>query len=252
MSKPLSKQDIKGPDAFQSLADRVAKFLVAQKTPIISLIAAGLFVGLAYAGVGAYSNHTETKASEEIFKEAQRLDAAQSAWAQSNKDQTKKADFELQYGQVVKDLKTVILKHKSTRAAWVQSSELAAFLTSEGRNEDAVDFLRQVSTGLKDKSILYGVLYAQLGTAYSSIEKWSEALGSFETALNSAHAAPLRGEILLKMGLSHEALGQMDKAKEFYEKTRTEFAETEAGRAARNYLRWLEFKSASESPQKEG
>jgi tetratricopeptide (TPR) repeat protein len=63
----LTKQDIKGPDAFQSSFEAVSHYFFKHRMPILGSLASLLLIGLLWVSYGVYSSNVESKAQEALF-----------------------------------------------------------------------------------------------------------------------------------------------------------------------------------------
>lgn len=262
----LSKEEVRGPDTFISTADRFGRWIMKHQKSFLSFLVIIGLGGLGYLAVDGYINYSEKKSAQRLFEYQQRLLAKQEEWSLQvrnkmenlNKD-TKaagskgweevaatvpKPDYNVAYAPLVAEYEKGIEKERGSKASLVHTSELAGFLSEEKRSGEAVTLLKKMLSGIEPRSLLETLLFTQLGTALASQNQWEEASQIFEKTLKSPSVSTVKPELLLKLGLCYEGLQNLGKAKEYLTLARDQFGSTQAGRAAKNYLRMMMLKES--------
>ena len=76
----LTKQDIKGPDAFQSGFEVVSHYFFHHRINIIAGVGVLLLIGIIWAGSGIYGSSVEEKAQESLFTAEKKLESTNIAF----------------------------------------------------------------------------------------------------------------------------------------------------------------------------
>lgn len=271
--KKIDEKEIKGPDAFVQTADVVGKWFLQNKTPILGAVVLAIVAGVGYLTVDFYNKYKEARAAEAIFVvEAKIRDVekviservSKEEDAEKEKLKDKKApskppkdpladiDFDKEFGSQAENLKQVILQHANTQVGIVAASGLAGLYSQFKQHQKAVELLSEMSKHLAEGGLTYGIIKTQLGTELTYLEKWDEALALFQDVLDHKPTDYLFGTVLVKMGVIYEQKNELSRAKDVYMRASTEFADSEAGKTARSYLRLLEYKESKSPAAKEG
>lgn len=250
MSKKLSKEEVRGPDAFISTSDKVGKWIEKHKVPVFSVFGALLIIGAANVAWTKYSGYREASAQEALYSIEAKIKKKQADIAKEqteNKDKAPAAERNLEadfgpllgeYGSKIKDL-------QGSKASLIGALHLAALYMDYRDFEKAHGFLADVVSQAGKTGTFFALLHMQYGTALTALEKHEEAKGEFQLVLNDPGSSFLHAEAVLKLGLVEEKLGNMDQAREHYTRANQEFSATDAGRTAKGYLRLMELEKAA-------
>lgn len=263
----LTKEQIKGPDRFQRFSKKVVDWAEKNKQIVIGAIGLFMVAGVVYAGYDMYCQRVEDKARLALYdaqkfagdaeeklqaKKAQEEEAKKPADQKKKEAEAKKADKtaaaeptpapvtqnqidELKgnaltaYAKVLKDFPGTASAH----IAAIQSSQM--FLEAKKLDEAS-----KVFEGAKEPSsrqgILLGAYLSQKGKVLAEKGDYEGAVREWEKVIGNPSLTAWHGDVLVKAGIGYEKLNKKDKAIELYKKASNEFAETDAGRAAKKFL----------------
>lgn len=277
MSKEMEKE-AKAPDAFMVTVDKFGRVVLQYQKPIFAVALIAILGGVGFVGWKFYNKSLESKAATAIFEVEQKMRAKEEEISKAkqkeeeekdkankdkkaNKEEAAKeqkdplagVDFEKEFGSLADEYYQVMKAHGGTKAALVAGSDLAGLYSQFKKHEKAAEILEDVLHKASEKTLLFGILKAQLATEMTYLGKWNESVELFQEVLDNKASEYMYATILLKLGVVFEQLGQLDRAKDSYLRASTEFADSDAGKTAKNYLRLLEFKAAKNPPKaKEG
>ncbi len=215
-------------------ASRFVAEILKYQLWIAGVLIAGFVGGIGYFTYNWYDNSQEIKAREAIFAVEDRLNKL--------RDQhDKKPDFDKEIKPVVEDLKAVIIKNKTTKAALGTAMSLADYLMSENKLAEAQNVLEQAVEKKRSGDLLVILAQMQIANLLAAQNNFAAALAHYQSLLSTSEAQFMMSEILLRMGLCAQKQGQMDQAKSYYSRIATEFAESEAAAQAKNYLRLIQL-----------
>lgn len=259
MSKKLSKEEVKSPDAFLATSDRVARVLSKNSKPIFAIVTLAVIAGFIAIGVNTYNEHKESEAQSSIYQVAAQLEERQQkveeqrlasqgekktveASAAENKASAP-VDFEKEYAPIVSEFQKVIDQHQGTRAAAVASLDLATFLVSHERLDEAIDVLQNASKNTAQDELLAVLTKAQLASVLSKKDQLDEAITQLKSLLDNKQAEFIHPQVTLQLGVIYEQKQEYDLARDMYRRASNEYADTQAGQTAKNYLRLLNLKN---------
>jgi tetratricopeptide (TPR) repeat protein len=261
----IDRKSLKRPDGFVST---VGRFFSSMNNHTTGLIAA--LVGLIALGVvaGVWMNRieakteaarnalylaekamgTELKAVAEKVKvpsaspqKNQKKDqdsalALQSAQMESASIQ--KLDVDSTFPEAVKKFKAVENEYGGTRAAHEARLKLGNLYYNHGDYGKAVAWYEKAvssAPGNFEKTLALSAL----GYTYENLGKPSEAVQTYQKALNLGEGG-LKGDLLLGMARSYEALHDTAKARSTYDQILSELSGTDSAKSAEVYKSWLQ------------
>lgn len=259
MSK-LSKNDLKGPDAFVSTVDKAWHIIEHHRKIWIFVISIIFVAGLSYTLFNLVQSRREASAQSEYYVAKKSLTEAEKSFqpkvpeppqskdakAAKSKDEknvetskVKSGDINADYGGAVTALEGVIQKHPGSKAAAMAALDLSPLFFEYKQNDRALNILTIASKAVSKSDLLFGFVYLQLGAAQQANGKCEDAITSWKKVSDSKNHTFLHSEALLNEGLCLESLGQKDKAVDVYRKVSQDFGDTDAGKSAKNYLRQI-------------
>ena len=150
-----------------------------------------------------------------------------------------KLDFEKTYGDLPERLEKRIAIYRDTRAAMISAVDLAGLYSLHKKYDKALAVLKEISPH-KDNP-LYALVQVRAASLEMELKKFSDAAADLQSVINNSSDEFLHPSALLKLGICYEQMGNWDQARETYSRVTTEYADTQAGHDARDYLRLLEL-----------
>ena len=249
----ITKKDLKKPDPFihsiEALWHEVERF----RQIVIAVVVIFLLGGIGYTAYNWQSNRKETAAQTAFYsgrktlqdiKKSYELDpkavlAAEKKNEKPPEQKKKTGNLEQDLGPAVTQLEAVLKEHSGTRAATLAALELAPVYEEYKQIDRAQTVLQTSISGLKKSELLWGLANLQLGNAQQMKGSCQEAIQTWTAVSSSKDHTFLQGEALLRQALCYEALSQKEKAVELYRKVSQDFADSDAGKSAKKYLRLI-------------
>ncbi len=230
MASPFSKS-LKRPDHFMKWFSKFFSELSIHSKGLIL----GLVVILAAGGfIGFFMNRSEIQshlASNAFFLAQKTLNSEMKGIT------TKKLDVDTQFSEGVKQLKEIDQLFSSTRAALETRLKLGALYYNHGEFSKALPWYEkavQTASGFDQAVALLSV-----GYTYENLGQPNEAIKNFQKALNLGELG-LKGDLLMGITRSYEALHDSAKARSTYDKILTELPNTEYSKSADVFKSQLE------------
>jgi predicted negative regulator of RcsB-dependent stress response len=247
----LSKADLKKPDVFVSSVSKtwmgIEKYRMLFFTLAVLLLAGG-------AGFSVYSwklNKNEAEAQGQYFLAKKTLEEIQKTFevdkeavmAAEKKNEKppmpkqKSGNLEQDFGPAVQKLEGVVQSHPKTKAAVMAGLELSALFQDYKQADRALAVMENLEKTTAPKEIVHGFVLLHKGNALQMKGDCQAAINSWDKIVAEKSLQLLHGEALLREGLCQEKLGDKNKSQEIYKRLSQDFADTEAGKAAKRYLR---------------
>lgn len=248
MSKKISKEELRSPDAFVKTMEQGYSFTTKYGKAIASVVIILLLVAVGLVVSGMLQDRRETKAVQALYTPQSQYkklqDQFQAAKAPVDPKADPKAakpaaatgDLQKDYGSVIPGFESVIKEHSGTVAAGQAAVYLATIYQEHGKLDEAKATLEQPLKDLKSGTLIYSVANMVYGNILASQDNCKDAVATFEKVKNF-----LSVDASVKAGVCYEKLGQLDQAAEMYRKASTE-SESSSSLAAKGYLRALEQK----------
>ena len=253
MSEKLTKQDIKGPDFFQTNSERLFEW-IEQYARLIALVLLVIAVGaIGAVSYGYWKDSQEQKAAEALFKPEAELKDAETKLRDSSAAKmqalaglkvpaAKPADYEKDFAPSVTKITEQIKAHANTKTALISALGLANFLMQQKQFEAALQVLETAKYRPSSGDLLGGFWHMHRGLAFLENKKADEAIKEYKEVLDQKSLKYLHPEALLKSGVAFELKGDAAKARESYERVGRDFQGSEASNSAQQYLRLLDLK----------
>ncbi|MCC7404852.1 MAG: hypothetical protein IT288_10690 [Bdellovibrionales bacterium] len=253
MSKKLTKEDIKGPDAFIATSDKLGRWIEKHKVTVFGTLSAALLIGAGLVGWEQWTLYRERSAQNALYAIEAKVKKKQDEIAKAEQEKVAKKEaradrvLATDYGPLVDEYQAKIGELAGSKAAAISAIHLAALYMDYQEFEKAHALLTQQLGNTRQGSTFYGLLHMQLGTALAALNKHEDAKREFNLVVGDSTAQFLHAEAVLKLGLTEEMLGNVDQAREHYNRASQEFSTTDAGKTAKAYLRLLSMEKSSAS-----
>lgn len=256
--KKLTKEEISGPDAFQSAAETVSKFLHDNWKIFAVGLGALAIVGVGLVGYQGVQQAGEEAAQAELYPalksladiERELLQLEQKPAKEDKKDsaETKpkksKDELDSELDSKAKALTALIQQHKGTKSAEIASLNLTGFLIDKEKYESAASILTELIPQTKKGSASFGIARSQLASALSHLGQTEKAIGMLQEIIADPKLSYFHGDSLVKLGVLQMEAGDADGARSSLLRAKTEFSNVTSGKVAGKYLRWIEYKDS--------
>lgn len=254
MAKKLTKEEIKGPDAFMRTMETTTKFVDQNAKPLAAVIILAVLIAVGYVVANFVHEHKENSAAQALFNpqnEYRKLhDQFEQAKAPADPKADPKAakpipasgDLQKDYGPVVAGFENVIKEHSGTVAAGQAAVYLASIYQEYGKLDEAKSAVEKVLKDSPSNTLIFSVAHMVHGNILAAQGNCKDAVTSFETVKDF-----LSVDAAVKAGVCYEKLGQLDHAAEMYRKASSE-SDSSTSLAAKGYLKALEQKKQSQQP----
>ncbi len=176
MAEKLSKQDLEGPDAFQSTIELISDYIAENKKRFYSIVTAiVLAAGIAF-GIYMYWSHYQYSAKD-LYAKAQDIQTAQ---VPENPESIT---------QKIKIYEELIDKYPHSWSARMAYYHLGNIYYNRGEFDKAIDdYKKFVSSRISDKAGIKFLALTSIGYSYESKKDYKAALEYFQKALKSNNA----------------------------------------------------------------
>ena len=215
--------------------------------PATSLLVGGILIfglSLLYTYLGKQQNQ---KAEELLYQARKKLVSAEEKAGGDvlgfNSSQnffggTKKAEYNSEMDEMVRQYAGVIEEWISKPAGLTAATEMVSFLHQYGKKEQAMELVKLVALN-KRKTMVGFLVSFQSGAYLMDRGSYDEAIENFQFIMKSEEAKWLWPDTLVKMALSYEQQGKKEQAKEIYKRIKNDFSDSQAGETAEKYLNLL-------------
>lgn len=240
MSNTLHKE-LKQPDKFATSVKNFFDQALKRQKVIISLLIFVFIVGLGITMVFTQKDARSSRARDALFQATQALEqeltviaATPQPVASVRPDPAqvahKKLDVSKELSRSIKLFEEVVSKYDGTRSSFDARLKLGDLYFDHGEPAKAISWYQSAvdaSPGMQEKALAL----QSLGSAFENDQKPKEALSAFEKALGLGQEG-LKGDLLLGAARSHEAMGDREKAKNFYQQIISQFPNSEFAKKA--------------------
>lgn len=247
----LSKEELKKPDVFISGVSKAWSGIEKYRMIVFSVAVVLLLSGAGYSIYSWQLNRTEAQAQGQYFLAKKTLDEASKAFeidkeaviAAEKKNEkppmpkVKSGNLDQDFGPAVEKLEEVVKKHPTTKAAVMAGLELSSLFQEYKQQDRTLSIMETLEKTTKPSEIVHGFVLLHKGNALQMKGDCGAAIASWEKVVAQTGLQILHAEALLRQGLCHENLGDKTKAQETYRRLSQDFADTDAGKAAKRYLR---------------
>ncbi|MCV6629328.1 MAG: tetratricopeptide repeat protein [Flavobacteriaceae bacterium] len=207
-------------EVFSSLDEGASKTeeWVAKNQNLILIVIGVVVIGV--LGYLAYSNFVsspkEKEAANELFYAQQYITQAQGLTEKDSLLNLALNGSEGKYG-----LLDIMQEYNGTDAANIASYSAGMVYLNLNKYEEAIQYLEKFST---DDEILGALALGGMGDAFSQLNQKEQALEYYEKAAKYNDNGFNVPKFLLKAGMAAMDLGQNDKAQEYFQRIKDEFA----------------------------
>ena len=242
MSKKLTKEDVKGPDAFIAFSDKVIEKIEEQRKPIIFVLAAGFIVGLAFVSVSFIMKKQEQEAQNALYKLETQYKKRTDKLAKDEQKNKEGKSLESDYGQIVDQYQQFIKEYPKSKAAKIAAIALADIYQDYGKNEKSLETLENATKSLDPDDFFFGLILSKKASIYLDTKKYPDAISTLKTIIAEKSQEHLKADSLLRMGLAYQQMSKVDDAINTFETITRDFAKSDAARTAKSYIRLLKLK----------
>ena len=206
MAKKLTKKQLKEPDEFQTFSMKALQYVMQNRTRLYLLGVVLLAAILATGGYAYYERSYESKALE-LYAAAGRATAPSPGTTSPEAVRT--------YGELVK-------AYPRSEVAPLAYYHLGNLHYDDQKYDEAVEaYERYISGASGDGRDKFMLSLAYYGIAYSfeSRKDYSKALEAFQRSAEATDDPAYRAMMDRNMGRVSEAMGNIEKAREYYEKS---------------------------------
>lgn len=263
----LTKQDLKGPDAFISIMHRLSAWAAHHIKAISSVLAAIAVAAVIWAGYGIYKDSKENSAQVKLFAVQKEIKTIEDEFKKAEtppppeppkKDKKDKVVKEApkpegvkRTGEISKDYRNTLESYKSVISEFprTQAAVLAALdlgrIYYDYKDYEATVSLLEPQWKKANHPALRGLCLDQLATAYEAKGDCQNAISKWQEIENDKAMSFLLGPSLIKVGLCQEKLKNFDKAEAAYIRAQSLTNDPESSRTAKKYLRFLKAVKSS-------
>lgn len=249
----LTKEEVRKPDVFLATMGTAWKRVEQYRALLVAALGGLIILGGGFSLYTWLNTKKEAKAQAAYYLAKKSLGEAEEQFVAKPKtapDSEKKnetaqpakiktGNVETDYGTSIPNLEAVVKSNPGTRAAVLAAIDLSDILIEYKQVDRAVENLTSALKNLPQDELLYGLGALKLGAAQQARGSCESAIQSWSKITESKQLGFLHGESYLRQALCYEALSQKQKAIELYQKVSTDFADTDAGKSAKKYLRLL-------------
>ncbi|NQZ00709.1 MAG: tetratricopeptide repeat protein [Bdellovibrionales bacterium] len=264
--KKLTKEEVKGPDAFQSAADQVSKFLSENWKPMAAVISVVVAGSLGMVVKQSLDKAAEESAQVQIYPAIKQLGEVQQKISElenplpefgedgkpvSKKtpevDKAKVAELEKELGEKANQLEKLISENSGTTSAEIATLNLTGFYIAKEQYDKAKPILERILPETQKGTTNYGIVRSQLASVLSYTGDSKQASMLLQEIVDDTSLVYFHGDALVKLGVLHYENKDFEKAKVSLLRAKTEFASFTSGKIAAQYLRWLDYVQPSQS-----
>lgn len=239
MNKKLSKEEVKGPDAFIAFSDKAIEHIEKHRKPILVILATAFILGLSFVAIKFIFKKNEQKAQFKLYTIESEYKKRSEELVKKTED---KKDLTADYGKIIDDYSQFINEYSGSKASYIAALSLADIYDTYNEYSKTFENLKKVTGSLKPDSFFYGLIFSKMGSALLALKKYEDAIQQFQKVVDAKGQTHLRADSLLKIGLSYQQMNNEAKAVEAFERITRDFAESDAAAAAKSYIRLINLK----------
>jgi predicted negative regulator of RcsB-dependent stress response len=263
----ISKVELKTPDRFLLLLNKVSNWFLDHIKAVVALVLVALFLGAAVAVYGTVKSQTEEKLQVKYYAaEKKYLDlkkkfdegAVQAEAASKNKDKKSatpalpaviaSGDAEKDYSESIAEFKALVEASPSSKAGIMSAMVVADIYRQANKPEQALAVVDKI-TGNKPKDLLLALAYKLKGNLQADLGQCEQAIGTWKTVVDTKSFGFLSQDLKIKMGLCYEEQKDLANAEKMFKEASTSTAEGASNssftKEAEKYLRLLKLKKAA-------
>ncbi len=242
MAEQITKEDLKRSDLFIQMTDKIIEWLEKNWKSIGAILLAILLAGVAYVGYDFKRHHDESSAQAQLYSlklDAERLENSFKAREEVNKSEE---DFNKHFSTLFTKYTDFFASYRKTQSEKMAYIQFSDFLSRHKYLERAEEKLTKILSETERENFYYGLISMKLSQVQMDRENFSDAIRTLEKVSGLPEHKHVHAESLLRIGLCHKQLEDLEKAKQYFERVSRDFAETESARSAKLFLRYLAVK----------
>lgn len=221
---------VKDIQQLSGITDQIGELIHKNRTPILGFIILVLVVIASWSIYGNYQEKYEAEAQAALF-EAERLYRANAEMGEFVKESATKVDTK----QVEEKLTEVVLEFPKSKARMQASTLLGQIYIDRGELSKATDTLEESFKHFSG-DLIDTLVGLKLTSLYENNQQCDKALPILNK-LTKSDVKEFKPETILRQGLCEEMVGNIEKAKQSFQKLATEFGDTVQGQQAQKYLK---------------
>ncbi len=176
MAGKLTKEDLEGPDAFQSTIDEIRDYIAENKKRFYSIVMAIVVASLVAIGIYMYWSHYQYSA-QDLYAKAQHIDTTQNI------------DNPGIIAKKIKIFEELTEKYPHSWSAKMAHYHLGNIYYNTGEFDKAIaDYKKFASYRISDKAGIKFFALTSIGCSYEAKKDYKSALEYFEKAQKSKNA----------------------------------------------------------------
>lgn len=205
MAGKLTKEDLEGPDAFQSTIDLITDYISENKKRFYSIVTAIILASFITIGIYMYWSHYQFSAKE-MYAKAQNINVAQNP--ENPESITQK----------IKIFESLINKYPHSWSARMAHYHLGNMYYNMGEFDKAIaDYKKFVSSRISDSAGIKFLALTSIGYSYETKKDFKSALEYFEKAQKSNNAG-FESVGFTNIARIYELMNDKKNALEYYKK----------------------------------
>lgn len=238
----LKKEDVKGKDAFLKTADESWQWLHKHSKSILGTIVVLFVIGLGITIYVNVNNSLEAKAQAKYYDVEKDLNKIKSTVAEARKANPNEVrDINKDYGNVIVRLEKIVTEDSGREAAKLAAISLSEIFEDYGQYDSSIEWLNKLSNHLNG-GLLSGLIIHRRAALESDKKDFQNAIKDWQKITSEPKWNYLHAEANLNIGLSYEAMNDLNNAENYYKKAAEGGVRSSAGKAAEKYLRLLTVK----------
>ncbi|HNY49084.1 MAG TPA: tetratricopeptide repeat protein [Smithella sp.] len=202
MAVKLTKEELEGPDAFQSTVELISDYIAENKKRFYSIVTAIVVAVIIALGIYIYWDNYQTSARE--------------IYAQAQKNITPGAETPVMAQQQIKAYQELIAKYPHSWSARMAHYHLGNIYYNAGNYDNAInDYKKFVASRISDNAGIKFLALTSIGYCYEAKKDYKAALEYFEKAQKSNHVG-FEAVSYSNIGRIYEQMNDKKKALENY------------------------------------
>ncbi len=236
----LTKEEVKAPDKFIQLTDNLIAALERHRKAVFGTIVLG-FLAVGGLTLSSYfMNRSERIAQSELYEiEKQDTEIAKKISEDKTAKPSETGEGLDKYTEVIAKYEKFITAGKSDKSTAMAAIDLSHLYRKHAQFEKAETVLKKLSAQTKKGDVFFDAMLMELANVQIELQKFDESIKTSESIVADLAAKYFHPQALLNIGLCYSKQGNIDKAKEYYQKVETNYDKTDAAQTAKSYLRLL-------------
>lgn len=205
MAEKLSKEDLHGPDAFQSTVELIRDYISENKKRFYAIVSAVVIASILTLGIYMYWTHYQYSAKDMYAKAREKMPRHAMMTSEGA-------------AQAVGSFQSLIDKYPHSWSARMAHYHLGNIYYNTGELDKAIaSYKKFVSSRISDKAGIKYLALSSIGYCYEAQKDYKSALEYFEKAQKSNNTG-FESVALSNIARIYEQMGDKEKALSHYEK----------------------------------